>query len=75
MAALWSLLVPGLGLFRRGRKLLGVSFLIATTVGYFAEVLPGVLLHLTVIVLSGVLDDKNESETTSARDDLDVSNV
>lgn len=75
MAALWSLFVPGLGLFRRGRKLLGVSFLLATTVGYFAEVLPGVLLHLTVIVLSGVLDDKNESGRTSARDDLDISNL
>lgn len=75
MAALWSLFIPGLGLFRRGRKLLGFGFLIATTIGYFAEVLPGVLLHLTVIVLSGVLDDKNGIETTNTRDDLDISNL
>lgn len=56
MAALKSLIFPGWGLWSRGRKILAVGFWIATTIGYFAEIVPGILLHLLVIVLSGVLD-------------------
>jgi len=53
-AAGWSLIFPGLGLYFRGRKLLGIGFLIATLIGY-SELLPGILIHLIAIVLSGVL--------------------
>ena len=55
-AAVKSLVMPGWGLWSRDRIILGVGFLIATTIGYFSELLPGILLHLIVIVLSGVLD-------------------
>lgn len=55
-AALWSLFVPGLGLYYRGRDLLAIGFLVATTIGYIADIVPGILLHLIAIVLSGILD-------------------
>jgi hypothetical protein len=56
-ASLQSLFVPGWGLFRRGRKFLALILLIVTTTGYIIDAFPaGNLIHLMVIVLSGVLD-------------------
>lgn len=60
-AALWSLLVPGLGLYFRGRNLLAIGFLAVTTIGYIAIFQLGILLHLTAIILSGVLDKPAQS--------------
>ena len=65
-AAVWSLFIPGLGLYFRGRNTLALISLIATTLGYIADFLPGILLHLLVIVLSGVLD-KPEDDPGKAK--------
>ncbi len=48
-------IIPGLGLWLRGRKWLGFLFLIFILLGY-SELFPGILLHITSIVLSAVLD-------------------
>ncbi len=54
-AIVLSFFVPGLGLVNRGRKWWGIGFFVITVIGYLAEVIPGILLHLVVIVLSGVV--------------------
>lgn len=51
----FSLVLPGSGLWYRGRKLLGVILLAATIIGYF-EFLPGILFHLLAIILSGIIN-------------------
>lgn len=60
-AALQSLLIPGWGLYVRGRKGWAAILFLATTVGYFIEFMPGILLHLITIVLSGVMDPPVET--------------
>jgi len=51
-----SLFIPGVGLIYRDRIGLGILSFCFTVVGYFAEILPGILLHLLVIIVSGMID-------------------
>jgi hypothetical protein len=67
-ASLASLIIPGLGLYLRGRKWLGVLLLIFTIIGY-GELIPGLLLHLLAVVLSGALE-KPHSKTALTSDDI-----
>lgn len=54
-AIILSFFVPGLGLVNRGRKLWGIGFFAITVIGYMAEVIPGIILHLIAIVFSGLV--------------------
>jgi hypothetical protein len=49
VAAMLSLLLPGLGQIYRGEKANGVGFLIAAILGYFL-IVPGLIIHLVSIV-------------------------
>lgn len=70
IAIVLSLFVPGLGLLYRGRIWFGILSFVFTVVGYFAEFFPGLLLHLLVIITSGLIEKsqkvvaKEESPTT-----------
>lgn len=55
IASLISLFIPGLGLYIRGRKWLGGILFVFTIIGY-GEFIPGLLLHLLAVVLSGSLE-------------------
>jgi hypothetical protein len=56
IAILLSLVIPGAGLIYRKHIGLGILSLVFTVVGYFAEFFPGVLLHLLVIIISGLIE-------------------
>jgi hypothetical protein len=56
VAIVLSLFVPGLGLVYRGRIWFGILSFVFTVVGYFAEFFPGLLLHLLVIITSGLIE-------------------
>jgi|CXWL01.1.fsa_nt_gi hypothetical protein len=56
VAIILSLFVPGLGLIYRGRIWFGILSFVFTVVGYFAEFFPGLLLHLLVIITSGLIE-------------------
>ena len=45
VAGALSLVVPGLGQMYKGQTIAGVTWLVATVLGYGAFVLPGVALH------------------------------
>ncbi len=49
MAALLSLLVPGLGQLYRGRVFAGLMWFVLTGLGYVAFIIPGLILHLLCV--------------------------
>lgn len=49
VAAMLSLLLPGLGQIYRGEKANGVGFMIAAILGYFL-IVPGLIIHLVSVV-------------------------
>lgn len=49
-AAVLSFFIPGLGQLYKGRIALGLGCFIATIAGYVAFILPGVIIHLFVII-------------------------
>lgn len=50
MAVLLSFLCPGLGHLYNGRPVQGLLFFVLAVVGYMAFIVPGVLVHLFVLV-------------------------
>lgn len=56
VAIILSLFIPGSGLLYRGRIWLGILSFVFTVVGYIAEFFPGLLLHLLVIIISGLIE-------------------
>ena len=50
MAVLLSFLCPGLGHLYLGRLFQGLLFFVLTIAGYIAFVVPGLLIHLFVLV-------------------------
>ena len=49
VAAVLSLVIPGAGQIYKGKTLVGIAWLVFTTLGYLALVLPGMLLHFICI--------------------------
>ncbi len=58
IAIVLSLVFPGLGLIRRGWIWFGIVAFVFTTVGYIAEFFPGLLMHILVIIISGLIEKK-----------------
>jgi len=50
VAAVLSLIIPGAGQMYRGRIAAGFVYLIVVPIGYFAFILPGLLLHVVCVV-------------------------
>lgn len=49
-AALFSLLVPGLGQMLRGHLIRGLLWLVIVLIGYLCFVVPGLVLHLMCVI-------------------------
>ncbi|BBO32235.1 DUF4339 domain-containing protein [Lacipirellula parvula] len=50
VAIVLSFLIPGLGQMYKGQIFNGLAWFIVTTIGYFALVIPGLVLHLCCII-------------------------
>jgi TM2 domain-containing membrane protein YozV len=50
VAAVLSFLVPGLGQLYKGQIARGLALLIVTLIGYFALIVPGLIIHILVIL-------------------------
>ncbi len=55
IAAVLSLIIPGAGQMYTGHVALGLMWLIGVTAGYFAFLLPGLVLHLVCIVTAATI--------------------
>jgi RNA polymerase subunit RPABC4/transcription elongation factor Spt4 len=53
IAAILSFIVPGLGQMYRGHVFNGICLLICTIIGYFFFVIPGLVIHLLVVIEAG----------------------
>ncbi len=56
VAMFLSFLIPGLGQLYKGQVISGVFWFFVTGIGYFAFVIPGLILHLCCIVGAGMGD-------------------
>ena len=56
VAALLSLIIPGLGQMYKGQVFNGLAWLVIVIIGYVALIIPGVVLHVCC-VLGAVLGD------------------
>lgn len=50
IAAILSLLVPGLGQLCQGRWIVGLLAMFFTLIGYMLFIVPGIVLHLLTVV-------------------------
>ena len=50
VAAVFSFLIPGLGQMYKGQIFTGLAWLLFTVIGYFACLIPGVILHLLCMI-------------------------
>lgn len=50
LAAVWSMMLPGLGQLMKGRVLPGILWALFTASGYFAYFWPGLILHLFCVL-------------------------
>jgi hypothetical protein len=50
VAGLLSFLIPGVGQMYKGKILVGIAWLIFTSIGYVLLLFPGILLHIICIV-------------------------
>jgi TM2 domain-containing membrane protein YozV len=62
VAAVLSLLVPGLGQMYKGRVGLGILWLVLITVAYFTVLLPGILLHFLCIFQAAGMEPRYLAE-------------
>jgi TM2 domain-containing membrane protein YozV len=63
MAILLSLICPGLGHLYTGRMIQGLLLFVLTVAGYFCFIVPGIIIHLFVIV-----DAARDSNRKKGRD-------
>ena len=63
IAGVLSFLIPGLGQMYKSQVGKGILFFIATVVGYFAFIIPGLIIHLFAIV-DAVSGTSNASHVT-----------
>lgn len=59
VAAMWSMMLPGLGQLLKGRVMPGIFWAIACGGGYFLFFWPGLFLHLLCILDAAFVDEKN----------------
>ena len=52
IAAVLSLVIPGAGQMYRGKIGIGLVWLFAVVLGYFAFVVPGIMLHIVCIFMA-----------------------
>lgn len=60
VAAILSFFIPGLGQMYKGNVFSGLLWLVATSIGYFMLILPGVILHLACIFFALVAGNPNK---------------
>ena len=54
LAALLSFIIPGAGQMYRGHVIRGLIWFVCVVLGYFAFVVPGVILHLACILFAAI---------------------
>lgn len=50
LAAIWSMMLPGLGQMMKGRIMPGIFWAMAVASGYFSYLWPGIILHALCIL-------------------------
>lgn len=66
IAAIWSMMLPGLGQLLKGRVMPGILWALFSGVGYFTYFWPGLLIHLCCILDAGFVDgEKNPFKVNS----------
>jgi TM2 domain-containing membrane protein YozV len=65
-AAVLSLLIPGTGQMYKGRVGAGLCWLIGVAVGYFAFIVPGVILHIACVYNAYYYDPTKAKEAKPA---------
>jgi TM2 domain-containing membrane protein YozV len=58
IAAIWSMMLPGLGQMMKGRIMPGIIWAIVVASGYFSYFWPGLLLHATCIIDAALMNEK-----------------
>src|SRR5690606_9120262 len=56
IAAMWSMMLPGLGQLLKGRPMAGIIWAILSGTGYYSYFCPGLLLHLLCILDAGFVN-------------------
>ncbi|HLW56894.1 MAG TPA: hypothetical protein VKY27_05880 [Bacteriovoracaceae bacterium] len=56
IAAIWSMMLPGLGQLLKGRPLAGILWAIFSGSGYFTYFWPGLVIHLLCILDAAFVD-------------------
>jgi|SRR5690606_19790436 len=59
IAAMWSMMLPGLGQLLKGRPMAGIIWAILSGTGYFSYFWPGLLIHLLCILDAGFVNANN----------------
>ena len=54
LAALLSFIIPGAGQMYRGHVIRGLIWFACVVIGYFAFIVPGVVLHLACILFAAI---------------------
>lgn len=60
IAAIWSMMLPGLGQMLKGQIMAGIFWAIATAAGYYGYFWPGLTIH-TVCILDAALNKGENS--------------
>lgn len=72
VAAVLSVFIPGLGHIYKGHIALGILYFIITVIGYAAFIVPGVLVHILVIVNAYNGPSKEEEQRQAAAQPKDA---
>lgn len=65
LAAIVNIFLPGVGQLVQGRFLAFVFFFVATLIGYFLLVIPGILMHIWCILDSVNYKEKQNTSTSN----------
>ncbi len=60
IAAVWTMMLPGLGQMMKGQIMSGIFWALATAAGYYAYFWPGLAIH-TVCILDAALNKGSNS--------------
>lgn len=59
IAAIWSMMLPGLGQLLKGRVMAGILWALLCACGYFTFFWPGLIIHLLCIIDAGFVQGNN----------------